>query len=49
MTVKKYEVIWDRQINVEMKYRDVGEVFEADSTIKEIKNLAKAGYIKEVK
>ena len=48
MALKKYKVIWSTAINVLLKPREVGEVFEADSKEKEIPRLIQQKYIVEV-
>lgn len=50
MTIKKYKNISGRTINVEGTPREPDEIFKADNTIREIKNLVKSlKYIEEVK
>ena len=41
-------MIWDRDINVNLKKRKTGEEFMAESSEQEIKNLIKTKYLEEV-
>ena len=47
--IKKFKVIWVNPINVDSIKRGVDEIFEAEATTQEIKNLVKAKYIEEAK